>query len=247
MDESGGTILVVEGSEAKEDHLPLETLRRFGLNVQVAHTSKAAITAFWISKPIVVFLANMLDDGLKGVEVQAALKAVRATYNPSLVALDPEIEPTVAEWRLDRRQMNLAARFYTLIKSVLMARGFKKVLVVEDPRAAEKITDGVFAPNGCVRIGTYHTAGLALEGAWRHQPPIIVLDELLGAGSTGANFLRDLAGLDGYHPLVIGLSKSLAKQGAGLTAERGTDFETRLRVVLRQALGRIEQLAVNAY
>lgn len=253
MDGSDGMILVAESSEANEDHLPLETLRRFGLTVQVVHTSREAMTAVRLNKPIVVFLANKLDDGLKGTEVQAAIRAVRAAYRPSLIALDPEIEPTKAEWRLNRQHLNLEAKLYGLMKSVLMARGFSQVLVVEDPRAAEKIAERVFAPNSCVRIGTYHTAGLALEGAWRHQPAIIVLDESLGAGSTGADFLLGLAGLRDYTPIVIGLSESLRPELAlalgqepALTAGRGSDFETRLRSTLREAHSRLGQKALDA-
>jgi len=240
MDESGGTILVVEGSEAKEDHLPLETLRRFGLNVQVAHTSKAAITAFWISKPIVVFLAKMLDDGPKGMEVQAVIRAVRGTYNQSLVALDLKITPTRPEWRLNRGELNMPAKLYGLMKSVLIAQGFSRVLVVEDPRAAERIPERVFAPMGCVRIGTCHTAGLALGGAWQHGPAIVIVDEELGAGSTGRDFLRYLAELKNCSPITIGLSPRLT--GTDLTAARGPDFEAQLGLVLRQARERLEQL-----
>lgn len=237
-----GMVLVVESPGTGNPSLPLETLRAIGLKVIVAHSSREAITVIWHNEPIVIFLANGLKDGARGVEVQAAIRVMKG-YEPSIIAMSPEINPTNPEWRLKRLYPNLGASVYMLLKYALIEQDFRRVLLVENPRAEARVPEKVFAPAGCVLLDTKYTAQSALDVVWRDRPPIIVLDEELGAMSTGQDTLRDLAKVEDYFPIVIGLAENLATE---FHAARGPDLETQLSLVLREASDRLGQKAPNA-
>ena len=121
------------------------------------------------------------------------------------------------------------------MKAALIEQGFKKVLLVENPWAEMKVLERVFAPAGCVLIDTRYTAESARDAVWRERPSIIVLDGKLGADTPGEGFLKALAVIKDYSPIVIGLSEELATDSAA-AIERNP-----LVAALREASDRLDQ------